>query len=407
MNSASNRSDRLRIIVLGYVVRWPLGGMVWSNLHFLMGLRDLGHEVYYLEDSDDYASCYDPERCLTDTNPAYGLAFAAKVLGRLGFAEHWAFHDAHTATWHGPLAGRVDSITRSADVVLNLACANPLRPWLENIPKRVYLDEDPAFTQIRLHTDAKGRERALAHNVFATFGENIPRGTARLPKDELPWIATRQPVFLPAVPVAPSRPAGKFTTVMQWQSYRTLEFGGVRYGVKAESFDPLQDLPATTGPVFEIALGGANVPRGMLRRKGWGLVNPLPLSLDPWTYETFIRESKAEFGLAKEGYVVANTGWFSERSACYLAMGRPVLAQETGFSEWMKGGVGVVPFSSLDEASTGVKAIEADYAKHCEAARFVAEEYFDSRKVLPQLLEAVSQSALASNQPLSGSQHLR
>src|SRR5512138_1622354 len=100
MNSVTNPGSRLRIIALGYIVRWPLGGMVWSNLHFLMGLRDLGHEVYYLEDSDDYASCYDPERSLTDANPAYGLSFAAKVLGRLGFAEHWAFHDAHTSTWH-------------------------------------------------------------------------------------------------------------------------------------------------------------------------------------------------------------------------------------------------------------------------------------------------------------------
>lgn len=393
MNSASSPGNRLRIVVLGYVVRWPLGGMVWSNLHFLMGLRDLGHEVYYLEDSDDYASCYDPERSLTDANPAYGLSFAAKVLGRLGFAEHWAFHDAHTSTWHGPLAAKVHSITGSADVVLNLACANPLRPWLQNIPKRVYLDEDPAFTQIRLLSDEKARQRALAHNVFATFGENIPRGTARLPGSELPWVATRQPVFLPAVPVATPCPAGKFTTVMQWQSYRTLAFDGVRYGVKAESFEPLQDLPAATGPVFEIALGGANVPRGELRRKGWNLVNPLPLSFDPWTYEAFIRESKAEFGLAKEGYVVANTGWFSERSACYLAMGRPVLAQETGFSEWLKSSGGVVPFSNVDEATAGVRTIEANYTQHCQAARNVAEEYFDSRKVLPEFLESIFQSA--------------
>ena len=393
MNSGSKRSDRLRIIALGYVVRWPLGGMVWSNLHFLMGLRDLGHEVYYLEDSDDYASCYDPERCLTDTNPAYGLSFATKVLGRLGFGEHWAYHDAHTSTWHGPLADKVQSIVASADVVLNLACANPLHPWLQEIPKRVYLDEDPAFIQIKLRTDEKARQRALGHNVFATFGENIPRGTSRLPKDELPWVAARQPVFLPAVPVSEPRPHGKFTTLMQWQSSRTLQHEGVRYGVKAESFEPLLDLPATTGPVFEIAMGGGNVPRGMLRRKGWNLVNPLPLSFDPWTYETFIRESKAEFGLAKEGYVVANTGWFSERSACYLAMGRPVLAQQTGFSEWLKASAGVVPFSNADEAAAGVRAIESGYAHHCKAARNVAEEYFDSRKVLPKLLDSIFQAA--------------
>lgn len=388
MNSVSDCSERLRIIVLGYVVRWPLGGMVWSNLHFLMGLRDLGHEVYYLEDSDDYASCYDPTRCLTDKNPDYGLSFAANVLGRLCFGEQWAFHDAHTSTWHGPLSGKVRSITDGADLLLNLACANPLRPWLQNIPKRVYLDEDPAFTQIRLLTDPQARERALGHNCFATFGENIPRGTSRVPADSLSWLPTRQPVYLPAVPVGAPEPEGNFTTVMQWQSYRTLEFDAVRYGVKAESFEPLLDLPAVTGPVFEIALGGSSAPRGMLRRKGWKLLNPLSLSQDPWTYEAFIRQSKAEFGLAKEGYVVANTGWFSERSACYLAMGRPVLAQETGFSEWLRSSAGVVSFSNCEQAANGVQEITTCYSEHCRAARAVAEEYFDSRKVLPQLLEA-------------------
>jgi hypothetical protein len=392
----SGRHDRLCIVALGYVVRWPLGGMVWSNLHFLMGLRDLGHDVYYLEDSDDYASCYDPSRHVTDTDPRYGLAFAARVFERLGFVDRWAFHDAHTSTWHGPMADRVWSVTRRADVVLNLACANPLRPWLQEIPIRVYLDEDPAFTQIRLLTDEKARRRARAHNVFATFGENIPRGTARLPTAGLPWLATRQPVYLPAVAVAPPCPEGKLTTVMQWQSYRTMEFAGVRYGVKAESFERLLDLPASTGPVFEIALGGSGAPRDLLRRKGWHLVNPLPLSQDPWTYEAFIRRSKAEFGLAKDGYVVGNTGWFSERSACYLAMGRPVLAQETGFSEWLKPSRGVVPFSTGDDARAGIRNIEEHLTEHCHGARAVAEEYFDSRKVLPHLLDRVMEACLRS-----------
>ncbi|HWQ90873.1 MAG TPA: hypothetical protein VN673_04325 [Clostridia bacterium] len=389
MKSGSNLNGRLRIIALGYIVRWPLGGMVWSNLHFLMGLRDLGHEVYYFEDSDDYASCYDPARCLTDTNPSYGLSFAANVLGKLSFGEHWAFHDAHTSTWHGPLAKNALSIAKSADLVLNLACANPLRPWLRNIPKRVYLDEDPAFTQIRLLTDERARLKALEHNFFATFGENIPRGTSHLPLDNLPWVATRQPVYLNAVPGASPAPSGKFTTVMQWQSYRTLNFNGIRYGVKAESFEPLLDLPGSTGPVFQIALGGPNVPRAMLRGKGWDLVNPLPLSQDPWTYETFIRHSRAEFGLAKEGYVVANTGWFSERSACYLAMGRPVLAQETGFSEWLKCSAGVVPFTTPKQAADGVREITSRYAAHCSAARAIAEEYFHSRKILTRLLNQI------------------
>src|SRR5439155_10118990 len=168
-------TSRLRIVVLGYIVRGPLGGMVWSNLQYLQGLARLGHDVYFVEDSNDYPSCYDPARDVVDADPSYGLAFAGRTLERIGLHERWTYWDAHTARWLGPCAARAGEICATADLLLNLCGVNPLRPWLEAIPVRAFVDEDPAFTQIRHLTDPAARELAARHTAFFSFGENVGR----------------------------------------------------------------------------------------------------------------------------------------------------------------------------------------------------------------------------------------
>lgn len=387
MKQPRSPSERLRIVVLGYIVRWPLGGMVWSNLHYLMGLDRLGHDVYFVEDSDDYESCYDPARGVTDADPTYGLAFAERVLNKIGIGDRWAYYDAHTSRWLGPRADSIVEICSTADVVLNLACVNPLRPWLREVPCRVYVDEDPAYNQVRVLTRPESRSRALDHNVFLSFGENVGRPECRIPDDGLPWRPTRQPVVLDALPVTPAPRDGKYTTVMQWESYRALEYAGVRYGMKSDSLLPLIELPQKAGPVFELTIGGSSAPRDLLRGKGWLLRDPHEVSRDPWTYEDFIRGSKAELGVVKHGYLVSRSGWFSERSACYLASGRPVLMQETGFTRWLRADRGVLPFDTAESALAAIEEVNAHYEAHCRAAREVAAEYFDARRVLPAMLE--------------------
>jgi hypothetical protein len=388
--------SRVRIVVLGYIVRGPLGGMVWSNLQYLMGLDRLGHEVYFVEDSDDYPSCYDPVRDLNDTDPTYGLRFATRTLERVGLGNRWAYYDAHTSRWLGPLGDHAVRVLAKADVFLNLCGVNPVRPWLLEIPVRIFVDEDPAFTQVRHLTDAAARHLASQHTVFFSFGENIGLEQCTVPRDGLPWRVTRQPVVLDTLPVTPGPAHGKFTTVMLWESYPALECGGVRFGMKADSFWPYLDLPRRVGPVFELAVGSATAPRALLRRRGWAVRDPRGPTRDPWTYQRYIRRSKAEFGVAKHGYVVSRSGWFSERSAAYLASGRPVLVQDTGFSDWLPTGAGVIPFSTPDEAVAGVEAIDSRYDFHCRAARALVEEYFDARKVLPALLERAMAPAAAA-----------
>lgn len=388
MKAATNiGGGGLRVVVLGYLVRGPLGGLAWHHLQYVLGLRALGHDVYFVEDSDDYPSCYDPARAAVDTNPDYGLAFAARAFGRLGLGERWGYYDAHTARWAGPLAPRAREVCESAELLLNLSGVNPLRPWTERVPARAFVDTDPAFTQIRHLTEPRARALAAAHNSFFTFAGNVGRDGCLVPADGFAWQPTRQPVHLDAWPLTPGPAGGSWTTVMQWDSYRAREYGGRRYGMKSDSFGAFVDLPARAGPVFEIALGSETAPRGLLRAKGWRLLDPLAVTRDPWSYQEFVRASKAEWSVAKHGYAASRSGWFSERSAGYLGSGRPVLTQETGFSDWLETGAGLFAFETPEEVLAGMADIEGDYPRHCRAARALAEEFFDARKVLKSLIE--------------------
>jgi hypothetical protein len=397
-------TSRLRIVVLGYIVRGPLGGLAWHHLQYVLGLHALGHDVYFIEDSDDYPSCYDPARGVVDTDPTYGLRFAAPAFEQLGFGERWCYYDAHTATWMGPLASRAREVCESAELVLNLSGVNPLRAWTERTPARAFVDTDPAFTQIRHLTDPNARALAAAHNSFFTFAENIGRANCLVPADGFPWQPTRQPIQLDAWPVTPGPRNGSWTTVMQWDSYRARDYDGRRYGMKSDSFETFVDLPTSAAerfdrarlsdserfaepPRFEIALGSESAPRDYLRTKGWRLLDPLEVTRDPWSYQHFIRGSKAEFSVAKHGYVTSRSGWFSERSAAYLASGRPVLTQQTGFSDWLPTSAGLFAFETMDQALAGIEAIDTNYEHHCLSARQLAESFFDARQVLTNLIE--------------------
>jgi len=388
-----NASSRLRIIVLGYIVRGPLGGLAWHHLQYVLGLERLGHDVYFLEDSDDYPACYDPSQDVVGSDPTYGVAFAADVFGRLGLGSRWAYYDAHANQWYGAAVERTRRACETADLVINLSGVNPLREWVAGVPARAFVDTDPAFTQIRHLTDERARHLAEQHTVFFTFGENIPSGRSGVPDDGFPWRSTRQPIVLDAWPFTTGQASARYTTVMQWDSYPPREYAGRQFGMKSMSFNEFINLPRCKTSTLELALGSAGAPRDLLTETGWQVRDPLELTKTPWTYQDYIQGSKAEFSVAKHGYVASRSGWFSERSAAYLASGRPVLVQDTGFTDWLHVDGGVVPFSSFDEALDGMRAIDADYSRQCHLARDVAAEYFEAKVVLSQLLQACLHSA--------------
>ncbi|HEX2723848.1 MAG TPA: hypothetical protein VHM24_13110 [Gemmatimonadaceae bacterium] len=370
---------------MGYVVRGPIGGMAWHHMQYFLGLARLGHDVLFLEESGEYANCYDPERHVLDWDPTYGLRFAADAFSRFGLSDQWAYYDVPTAQWLGPAGPTAEAFTRSADVVLNLSGVNPLRDWSEKAPIRILVDTDPVFTQVRHLTIDSLRNQAVRHNAFFTFAENVERGTAQLPDDGFDWLPTRQPVVLDAWPVNRAPSGGSYTTVMQWQSYTPVEYSGRWYGTKSTSFKRFIDLPSRVPVALEMALGSEDAPREMLTEKGWSIRDPLDVARSPWDYQKYIQGSRAGFSVAKHGYVVSNSGWFSERSACYLASGRPVITQETGFSEYFPSDAGVFAYTNTAQLLAAIDELERNYEYHAERTRQSAE-FFDSRSVLPRLL---------------------
>lgn len=373
-------------MVLGYVVRGPLGGHAWHHLHYVAGLAAMGHDVWFIEDSDDYATCYDPVLDVVSTNCDYGLRFAANAFESIGLGERWAFRDSHLGEWKGGAARVAESVCRSADIILNVSAANPLREWLAGVPVRVFIDTDPAFTQATHLTDPSARSFAASHTHFFTFAENVGAGAA-LPVDGLPWIPTRQPIALALWPKAQPPAAGSFTTVMLWDSYRTVEACGIKLGMKSQSFEPYLDLPAHVSQPMELAVGGPTAPRAQLSERGWRVLDSRVPTRSLESYRQYIENSRAEFSVAKHGYVATRAGWFSERSANYLATGRPVVTQDSGFSAVLPVGKGLMSFTTPDEAVAAIEEVAGNYEHHCLAAREIAEEYFDCKSVLGRLLD--------------------
>jgi hypothetical protein len=386
----------LRIVVLGYVVRGPLAGLAWHYLQFVLGLSQLGHDVYFFEDSDDYPACYHPDANTLIADPGYGLKFLSDCFAALDLPQRWAYYDAHRDAWHGLTAHQVHDILATADLCLNLSGVNPLRPWLMRVPVRTFVDTDPAFTQVRHLTNPAARALAERHTEFFSFGENLPGEQSAIPDDGLCWQPTRQPIVCDAWPARPGPADGRFTSVLLWEAYPGVEYQGQRYGPKSDSFMAFLDLPSRTGPIFELAFGSSTAPGRLMEGHGWSLTDPRPPTRTLRDYQRFIHGSKAEFGIAKHGYVVSRSGWFSERSAAYLASGRPVIVQDTGFSSWLPCGAGVLSFRTMSEAVDAIASVNSRYEWHCRNARELAEAFFDSRAVLTRLIEA-SMSGVAGH----------
>lgn len=373
---------------MGYIVRGPMGGMTWHHLQYVLGLRQLGHDVFFVEDSGDseYA-CYDPVRNVNDRHPGYGLAYARNVFEKVGMSDRWGYYDKHSDRWWGGAPSAVVRTWQEADLLINLSCSNVLRPWAMGIPCRAIVDTDPLFTQIRNREAPDRMEWMRQHTVHFTYGEHILQRDCQIPYDGITWEPTRQPIVLAYWPITPGQPNGKYTTVMKWESYPAKYFGGSRYGMKAASFAAFMSLPEMTPAPMELAVSDDAAPREQLRANGWVLSDPTRRASDPWSYQSYIQQSKAEFSLAKHGYVTGRTGWFSDRSAAYLASGRPVLLQDTGYSNYIETGRGLMAFHTPEEAVQAIELIDRSYAMHCAAARDIAHTYFSAQKILRSLID--------------------
>jgi hypothetical protein len=336
---------------------------------------------------------YDPVNNTISADCTYNVRYLADVMTKLRLGDRWIYRNAADGSYHGVTEAAAKAFCAHADVFLNVSGCGWLRPEYLAIPKKIFLDSDPLFTQVALVSGKPDViERIHAHDFHFTFAENIGAGDCRVPKAGLNWIPTRQPIVLDWFPKADEEPRDVFTSVMNWVSYKTCEFDGEQWGQKDVEFMKFIDLPQQTSQKFEMAMGlgqGKLRPTELLRDKGWQIIEPDQQLPDPWTYRDYLRRSKGEWSIAKEGYVKSRSGWFSCRSACYLALGRPCVLQDTGWAAHYPTGRGLFAFRTMAEAVAGIETVRADYGAHSAAARAVAEKMFDARHVLRSMLEQI------------------
>jgi len=380
----------LTIIVGGMISAVPnQGGWTWVILQYLLGLKQLGHDVYFVEVLPRKALIPDGTTIADSSNAAY----FRQVVSEFDLERNAALVLQETRESVGLSYDDLRSVARRASVLLNVSGVLVDDAVIGTIPIRVYLDLDPAFTQI---WQTQGIDMHFGQSThFATVGLSIGSETCTAPTCGIQWIPTLQPIVLKQWPAGNGIVHDSLTTVANWRGYGSVEHDGVFYGQKAHSLRRFMQLPALTGEDFTLALSIHPDERrdlDALESNGWRIVDPLRVAGTPAFYRSFVQESKAEFGIAKAGYVASNCGWISDRSICYLASARPVIAQETGFSRQLPTGEGIFAFRTADEVLAAIETLRTDYRRHSRAARSLALEYFDSDKVLSTLLERVGAS---------------
>jgi hypothetical protein len=394
----TSKREKLTIIVTGYAATYPVGGATWDYLQYVLGFKRLGHHVYYLEDTGRWT--WDVARDAFSDDARSNAAYLAKWIAALDpeLAHNWALRDVH-GKYYGLSQAEVARLCHDVDVFINYSGSCVLRDEYLACRTKVYLDSDPLYNQAGIldyvHGTADQQTRwrvdsMRQHDKFVSFGESIGKPYCSIPTALFAWQPTRQPIVLDcwATPGAVVRDV--WTTVMSWQpDDGSVVVNGMLYGGKNAEFGKFINLPGRTPQTLELAIGGGSAPVDVLRQNGWHVINAYTVSHDPWKYREYVRTSKAELSVAKQAYVATRSGWFSCRSACYLAAGKPVVVQDTGFSEHIPTSEGLLAFSTEDEALDAIERVNRDYQHHARAASRLAREHFDSDRVLQTLLETV------------------
>lgn len=401
-------ASRLRIIVAGLAGLYPVGGVLWDYLQYVVGLSRLGHDVYYFEDTWQWP--YQPvERRYTD-DPTYSVGAIRDFLERYEprLVERFRYVHLHERSY-GMEDDAWRRIVATADLFINVSGASMLPDALGSATRRCFIDTDPGYNQIVLvepPTWAANPERwraiVMAHDSFFTYAENIASPDCRMPDAGIDWQPTRMPVVRDLWRAEPPSPKLPWSTVTTWNDFAgELVYNGRRYRSKDAGFERILELPSLAGDSFMIALGGRSAPRERLANAGWQVVDGPSATLTPADYWALISGSRGEISPAKDIYVAMRTGWFSCRSACYLASGRPVVVEDTGWSNVLPHGYGLVPFTTPAEASEGIARVNADLARHSQAALEIASE-FDSAAVLNSLVDRALTQPETRARPTTG-----
>lgn len=385
----------MRIIVGGFIGSFCISGITWHYAQYVAGLHLLGHDVYYIEDTCGVNAYQHPDYEWGDPTPV--VNYLSGTMDFFGLSNRWAFRDAITGKCFGLSEKKVLEICETADAIISVSNAVYLRDEYLKIPIRVLVDTDPMFTQLPVEV-AKVSLSNFTHHF--TFGTNMLNDDSCIPTLGFQWLTTRQPICMEywknhGVESGEYIREKKFTTIMNLSSKSKLVYENVEYGQKDVELEKIVDLPLIVPEViFEMCIAGASSKypdHNWLVKKGWNLSNNLPELNDRiHLYNAYIKNSDAEFSVAKETYVKAKTGWFSDRSACYLAAGRPAIVQETQWSKFIPSGKGLISFTSIESAAEAVNEVSGNYKPHSRTAKDIAHEYFDSMKVLSDLVNQLN-----------------
>jgi len=377
-----------RIFLGSYAVQFPVGGYLSWVLQWLVGLRDLGHEVWYVERSLGPGSCFDLSTGQMGDDPSFGTAALHGLLSRHGLGDRWCFVD-EAGGAHGIDRDTLDQALRSADLFIDMGTHGTLEQESRQAAKRIRVDGEPGFTQFRLVQQQGAGAPLPDYDAHFTVGLNIGRPGCEVPTAGLEWHHLVFPVSTRLFPVVEPPPDAPFTTVMSWQAHEPLVHEGRVYGNKDVEFTKFIDLPRRVSTPMEIAVSGQGLPRVALDRARWRVRDAHAMTSTFDRFLKYLQASQGEFSVCKQGFVTTNSGWVGDRAGAYLASGRPVVMQDTGFSRRLPTGSGLFAVDSIDDAVMAIETILSDPSAHRSRARSIAEEYFEATAVLSRLLSVV------------------
>ena len=378
-----------RIIVCGYMIRHPVAGNIMAYFQYILGLHRLGHQVAYIEESGWSSSCYDPTQKEYGDDPSAGIRIVRQLMEYYRIDIQMCYFDRESGNIWGMDLMEMRRRLSKADLLLNVGGVC----WLSDFllcRQRALVDMDPFFTQL-------GRfslEGVDEYQTYFSYGANIGQTGCHIPTGGKDWIATVPPVVPDIWTAKPNHSISNantpFTTIANWSAYGSVDYLGEQYGQKDQEFLRIADLPSKTTQELELALAGADSDViQQLKQAGWSVRCASETSKDISTYKAYIANSRGEFTVAKNAYVKTNSGWFSDRSVCYLATGRPVIMQDTGFSNWLPTGEGILAFSTENEALNCIEKVNSQYTANCQAAKSLAEKTFSYQAVLPAMLDKI------------------
>jgi hypothetical protein len=367
------------------MVRYPLGGMMSWVLQYLVGFQRLGHDVYFVEKSGYANACYDPMQNVMTDNCTYGIKTLNALLKRFGLQDRWCFVD-EAGLYYGLSRNRTEEVFNSADIFIDMGTHGTWLHEARGTTLRVLIDGEPGFTQIKMENMMAAGKELFHYDCYYTVGKNVGTERSTAPTGGQKWHQLFHPVVVDLFDTYPVSAKAPFTTVMNWQSYEALEYNGIKFGHKDLEFNKFIGLPQITTTLLEIAVSGENLPTQSLLSAGWSIRDAHDVTISFNSFKDYIGSSRGEFSVCKNGYVATNSGWFSDRSAAYLASGRPVVMQDTGFNRHLPCGQGLFAVNTVEEAAGAINEIQTNFDCHSVWARDVAFEYLDASKVLKRLL---------------------